>query len=163
LGVCPKENAVEDTVFWDMTTYGLEEVYQRFGGGCQYLADYTVPLFRRPMFVAHHLEEPHRVGLFLNLPLLPVALYRVVIQSEQHGISLPDVILHTYGAGDSTDMVYTTRAGGQEVANDIGHIKLRRSWPAVTKYFFRFNVHSFIVHSFIHSFIRSAVRLTIGP
>jgi hypothetical protein len=52
-------------------------------------------------------QEPHGASL-LELSVLPLALYRVVIQLEQHRVSLPDVILHTMGAGDSTDMVYTT-------------------------------------------------------
>jgi hypothetical protein len=32
LGVCPKENTVEDPVFCDVTTCGLE-LYHRLGGG----------------------------------------------------------------------------------------------------------------------------------
>jgi hypothetical protein len=66
---------------------------------------------------------------FLKLSLLPVALCRVVVQSEQHRISLPDVILRTYEAGDSTDMTSKRTRSGKDIKSKVKVSRERPRWP----------------------------------
>ena len=48
------------------------------GGGGQYLADYTASLFRRPLLVGHHREEPHIAQFFSKV----VAFARCIVQGR---------------------------------------------------------------------------------
>jgi hypothetical protein len=97
LGVCPKEKCR-----WRYSLLGRDNV--RLGSiPASVSSRLHVAIFQKTIVRGPPpWGTSYRASLFLKLSLLPVALYRVVILSQLHRISLPDVILHTYGAGDST-------------------------------------------------------------